>query len=387
MNQHSIPVSAGVSSDDKPANHGQTRRYRLPLDVRVLNRWMLMATAPFLGALVFLGLNSPEVRLPGAATGIPVTAAASESASNTAVIGGSLDQAAVVAGQTADSIKRGAELYRQTGQRMNAIVQTAREQSQRPLMVYDRRIMQPLGSPSRTIQTDRLTAQLFPVKAQNFNAYALKIRLKDKNAMKLVLGKDKPGRAETTLAAVNRYNAVIGINGGGYADDGRGGRYPLSTTVVDGEYVNGFEPSYKDLFFVGLNPEGKLIGGKYRSREQLDREQPQFGVSFVPVLMNDGIAQPIPPKWQLSPARAPRTVLANYKDDQLLFLIADGYDEKGSSGATLSEMQILLSRFKVVDAYNLDGGGSSSLIFDGRVVNKPSDKRLRPVATNFLFFS
>lgn len=85
--------------------------------------------------------------------------------------------------------------------------------------------------------------------------------------------------------------------------------------------------------------------------------------------------------------RAPRTVVASYKDDQLLFLVADGYNESGSSGATLREMQILLSRFKAVDGYNLDGGGSSTLVFDGRVVNRPSDKTLRPVATNFLFFS
>ncbi|OXM13856.1 exopolysaccharide biosynthesis protein [Paenibacillus herberti] len=350
---------------------------------------MLMATAPFLGALMFLILSSPEVRLPAGdsvSTGQPGDAPAPAPSPVTA-ISGSLEQATVVAGQTADSIKHAAELYSQTGQRMSSIVQSARTQSQRPLMIYDRRIMMPLGSPSRTIQSDRLTAQLFPIKAQNFTAYALKIRLKDKDAMKLVIGGDKPGKAETTLAAVKRYDAVVGVNAGGFADDGNGRRYPLSTTVMGGKYVNGFEPSYKDLFFVGLSENGELIGGKYTSREQLDREQPKFGVSFVPVLMQDGIVQPIPPKWQISPARAPRTVVANYKDDQLLFIVADGYDESGSSGATLAEMQLLLSRFKAVDGYNLDGGGSSTLVFDGRVVNQPSDNRLRPVATNFLFFS
>ncbi|SDS27079.1 Predicted protein [Paenibacillaceae bacterium GAS479] len=417
MNQELSLFPSGNKNPQGGEQHqtdGQARpRSKRPFDVRILNRWMLMATAPFLGALMFLMLSTPEVRLLGgdsasigheAATGTdPATqpggnGAATGTDSTTqpgdapapspaTAISGSLDQATVVAGQTADSIKRAAELYNQTGQRMSSIVQTARTQSQRPLMIYDRRIMMPLGSPSRTIQSDRLTAQLFPIKAQNFTAYALKIRLKDKEAMKLVIGGDKPGKAETTLAAVKRYDAVVGVNAGGFADDGNGRRYPLSTTVMGGEYVNGFEPSYKDLFFVGLNEEGALIGGKYTSRDQLDREQPKFGVSFVPVLMQDGIAQPIPPKWQISPARAPRTVVANYKDDQLLFIVADGYNESGSSGATLAEMQILLSRFKAVDGYNLDGGGSSTLVFDGRVVNKPSDNRLRPVATNFLFFS
>ena len=138
---------------------------------------------------------------------------------------------------------------------------------------------------------------------------------------------------------------------------------------------------------MGLNRDRKLIGGNYSSKEQLDREKPSFGVSFVPVLMKNGQAQPIPLKWQLSPVRAPRTVIGNYKDDQLLFLVADGSNEIGSSGATLAEMQILLSRYKAVDGYNLDGGGSTTLVFDGDVINHPSDKKLRPLATNFLFFS
>ena len=156
--------------------------------------------------------------------------------------------------------------------------------------------------------------------------------------------------------------------------------------MLNDQYVNGFEPSFADLFFVGLNKELKLIGGKYSSKEQLDEENPKFGASFVPILLKNGVKQTIPDKWKRSPLRAPRTVIANYKDDQLLFLVTDGADESGRSGATLEELQILLTRFGVVDAYNLDGGGSSSLIFNGRVVNKPSDGNLRKLATNFLLF-
>jgi exopolysaccharide biosynthesis protein len=69
-----------------------------------------------------------------------------------------------------------------------------------------------------------------------------------------------------------------------------------------------------------------------------------------------------------------------------LFLVVDGYNEKGSSGATLAEMQILLQRYGALDGYNLDGGGSTSLVFNGRVINNPSDGNLRKLPTNFLFF-
>jgi exopolysaccharide biosynthesis protein len=156
---------------------------------------------------------------------------------------------------------------------------------------------------------------------------------------------------------------------------------------MNGKYVNGgFEASYKDLSFVGLNKQGQLIGGKFQSKSQLDRLEPSFGATFVPVLLTHGVKNPIPDKWKGSPSRAPRTVIGNYKDDQLLVMVINGRNENGSSGATLMELQNKLANLGVVDAYNLDGGGSSSLIFNGRVVNSPSDGQLRPVPTHFLFF-
>lgn len=79
-------------------------------------------------------------------------------------------------------------------------------------------------------------------------------------------------------------------------------------------------------------------------------------------------------------------MIGNYKDDQLLIIVVDGYNEAGSSGATLEELQGRLYKLGVVDAYNLDGGGSSSLIVNNRVVNNPSDGSLRPVPTHFLFY-
>lgn len=74
----------------------------------------------------------------------------------------------------------------------------------------------------------------------------MKIKLKDPTAMKMALDSEL-GRSETTMQAVKRSGAIAGINAGGFADSG-GKRYPLSTTVMDGKYVNGFQASFKDLF-------------------------------------------------------------------------------------------------------------------------------------------
>jgi len=353
--------------------------------IRSFNRTLLLVCAPFVGLLVFLFASNVELKLPDGAFPVHETIqpnVADPSAKTLEELG----KAELMAKDTGQSIKKQISLYNKTNASMNEIAAVASKQAARPYQIYDRRITGKLGKPSSTMDSDKLKAQLFPLNTQNFRGYALKIKLKKDGAMKLVLGKDEEGGSETTLEAAKRYNAAIGVNAGGFADGG-GKRYPLSTTIVNGEYIGGFQPTFKDLFFVGMSESNKLIGGKFTSKSQLDAKNPKFGASFVPILLQNGRSTEIPAKWQTSPKRAPRTVIANYKDDQLLFLIVDGYNEKGSSGATLAEMQILLKRYGAINGYNLDGGGSTSLVWNGRVINNPSDGRLRKLPTNFLFFS
>lgn len=358
----------------------------MTLTVRRINRFCLLACAPFIGLVIWLlAASNPSLTLPDSA--FPQRASASVTMpAETDKVSAGLDQAKKTALLTAKSLNKSIALYRATNKSMSTIETIAVSQADRPYRIYDRRITGRIGAPARQIESDNIRAQLFTIQAQHFSGYALKVKLKTPDAMKMVLGQDKNGGAETTLAAANRYHAIAGVNAGGFADDGSK-RYPLSTTVVNGRFLNGFDPSYKDLFFVGLNDKLELIGGKFTSEDQLSSQKPQFGASFVPVLLRGGYPQPIPAKWQTSPQRAPRTIIGNYKDNQLLFLVIDGRNENGSSGATLAETQLLLQRFGAIDGYNLDGGGSSTLVFDGRVVNHPSDGRMRPVPTHFLFFS
>ncbi|AIQ12124.1 phosphodiester glycosidase family protein [Paenibacillus durus] len=350
--------------------------------VKRVNRFFMLVTAPFIGLLLCLSLYRPSLTLN------LETQRFSPSAGPVQLTSGIKDQlgtAQASATYTIKSVSASAKLYKETTAAMNALVDKAMTQAGRPQSIYNRRITAKLGFPYDVINSSRIRIELYRVNPGNYTGYAMKIKLKDKAAMTMSLGQAGPGSSETTLQAVNRYGAVAGINAGGFADqDGR--RYPLSTTIVKGQYVAGFESSYKDLSFVGLSKEGRLIGGKFYSREQLDKLEPAFGASFVPVLLQDGFKTEIPVKWETSPRRAPRTAIGRYKDDQLLIIVADGYNESGSSGATLEELQDKLYQMGVTDAYNLDGGGSSSLVFDGKVVNRPSDGTLRQVPTSFLFF-
>ncbi|SEO16594.1 phosphodiester glycosidase family protein [Paenibacillus sp. OV219] len=354
------------------------------MTAKQLNRLMLVSLAPFIGMMIWLLGTNLSFELTDSAFPKDTAMRASIPEGTNTVISG-LDQAKAMALHTASSIKKSVKQYHAMNENLNVVVVLTRSQLGRPALIYDRRITRKIGSPVQQVQSDKLTAQLFTINAQYFSGYAMKVKLKSSKGMKMVLGNDKYGSAETTLSAVRRYNAIAGVNAGGFADQA-GKRYPLSTTVLNGQYLGGFQPSEKDLFFVGINESLKLVGGKVTDQSDLDAKKLKFGASFVPVLMKNGVPMPIPAKWQTSPSRAPRTVIANYKDNQLLFLVIDGRNEAGSSGATLEEMQYLLARFGAIDGYNLDGGGSSSLIFNGRIINHPADGTLRPLPTHFLFF-
>lgn len=72
--------------------------------------------------------------------------------------------------------------------------------------------------------------------------------------------------------------------------------------------------------------------------------------------------------------RHPRTAVAKLKDGKFLMMTVDGRQPGVSVGMNLQELADYLLGLGAVDAMNLDGGGSTTMFLDGKVVNTPSDK-------------
>lgn len=72
--------------------------------------------------------------------------------------------------------------------------------------------------------------------------------------------------------------------------------------------------------------------------------------------------------------RHPRTAVAKLKDGNFLMMTVDGRQPGVSVGMSLQELADYLLSLGAVDAMNLDGGGSTTMFLDGKVVNTPSDK-------------
>ena len=101
-----------------------------------------------------------------------------------------------------------------------------------------------------------------------------------------------------------------------------------------------------------------------------------------PILLNHGVATPIVPADTYMVKPYARTVIGWTASGETVIMTVDGKD--GVSGATAHQLVSLLQSINVVTALDLDGGNSTTLYAQGRVLNRPSHGIERPVSTGLL---
>lgn len=244
--------------------------------------------------------------------------------------------------------------------------------------VLDEVLATQLGKPIGQTFGDKANIKVFSLQEAGLRGYMAKVKLHDPSAVRMVLAGDTIGhRGETTSEAAKRTGAELAVNAGGFArQDGL--LYPMGITVVDGEIKTFYST---ELSFIGINKDGQLVGGEITSREQIAEMEIMHGATFVPTLLKDGKKETIPARY--SNRREPRTLIGHFSNGDLLLIVIDGRS-KDSAGITLEEAQDKLLEWNVRDAYNFDGGGSSTFVYEGKVLNSPSDGRERRVVSNFV---
>lgn len=181
-----------------------------------------------------------------------------------------------------------------------------------------------------------------------------------------------PKSGETTSVIAKKNNAVAAINAGGFMDQewtGTGGA-PMGFIIHNGKVIYDQlknEASKQDS--AAFTDKGMLIVGRH-SIEQLKKLGVKEAVSFGPPLLVNG--KPTISKGDGGWGIAPRTALGQRADGAVLFLVIDGR-RLSSLGATLRDIQDIFIQYNAVNAVNLDGGSSTTMYFNGKVINKPTD--------------
>ena len=185
-------------------------------------------------------------------------------------------------------------------------------------------------------------------------------------------------RGYTVAQMVKEFDAVAGINAGGFYDpDGHGnGSIPDTMVVYDGKVYYG-EKGVRNGF-VGIDDNYILHVGK-PSVAEIKAKKIQYGVGFGPVLVSNG--QPVNNK---DSGLNPRTAIGQRSDGAILMLVIDGR-QVSSLGAQFSDLTEIFLSYGAVNACNMDGGSSTVMWYQGDYINtSASIKGIRPVCTTFL---
>ncbi len=282
-----------------------------------------------------------------------------------------------------DFIAEQAEYYEKQRQQLQELVKNTQDYTASSNDIYEEKIVALLGDPVGFSSGAYSKIMVFDFYKIDYRGYVAKVSVKKNRAIEVAMKSD--GMREKTSDAMERLGGVLAINGGGFysAKSGDTTLYlPLGNTVIQSELAHDFVESYKDLTFVGFQEDGDLVGGVFHTEEELLATQAYAGITFVPQLLENGEKLPIPSQW--ASAKQPRTIVGEYPNKDLLFIVIDGRQSDWSSGVTLEEAQDVLIQLGIKKAYNLDGGGSTTMVFNGKVINKPSDGVVRPVVTNIV---
>ena len=144
--------------------------------------------------------------------------------------------------------------------------------------------------------------------------------------------------------------------------------------------INSYIFDKEKVDFVGLTKSGNLIAGNYNKKQLSDLGAVE-GLTFGPPLIINGekVIKNGDGGWGISP----RSAIGQKKDGTIMFLVIDGRQPGYSIGATLVDAQNMMYENGAYIAANLDGGSSTTLYYNGKVVNKPADllgERMIPTA-------
>lgn len=162
-------------------------------------------------------------------------------------------------------------------------------------------------------------------------------------------------------------NAIVGINAGGFKDDGGigNGKEAAGILIKDYKIINN-NPNGSGI--IGFNDEGVLMLS-HKSASEAILDGMKDGVEFGPFLIVNGETSYISGNGGMG--IHPRTAIAQRKDGIVLFLVIDGRQPGYSIGAPISEVTKILLRYGAYNAANLDGGASTTLTINGEIYNKP----------------
>lgn len=216
-------------------------------------------------------------------------------------------------------------------------------------------------------QDENITVTLKEYYEYDTHIYVADVLLTSAEYLKTAFAEDTYGKniTEKTSAMAEAHNAVLAVNGDYYGVQESG--YVIRNGVVYRDNGNG-----NDILCLYADGRMEVVDSDEYTAEELAAQGVWQAFCFGPGLLEDGLVT-VTEDQEVGKSMAsnPRTAIGMITNNHYVFVVSDGRTHE-SEGLSLYELAQFMQTLGVQTAYNLDGGGSSTMYFNGQVVNNPT---------------
>lgn len=208
------------------------------------------------------------------------------------------------------------------------------------------------------------------IRKNDTTVYIADVKLSDVSYLKTALAYDSFGTnvTETTSSIAVNNNAILAVNSDYYGADRSG--YVIKNGVIYRNTVRS-DSEYPDLA-VYKDGSFKIIYETDVTAEELLADGVVNLFAFGPSLVeNGGISVDENTEVRQAMTKNPCTAIGIIDENHYILVISDGRTSE-SAGLSLYELAEVMKEYGAVTAYNLDGGGSSTMYFNGDILNNPT---------------
>ena len=237
--------------------------------------------------------------------------------------------------------------------------------------IYDDRFTPYPVITDHSYSDDRIWIGISSTRELDTDIYVADVILRDAGCLRTALADNSFGRnlTDTTSRIARENSAILAINGDYYGFRSEG--YVMRHGYMY-RYVPMDDPEQEDLV---LKSDGSLeiIREADVTAQDLEENTDATDVfSFGPGLIIDGeISVRANDEVDRAQNTNPRTAIGLIEPLHYVFVVSDGRTEE-SAGLSLLELARFMKKLGCTLAYNLDGGGSSTMWFNGEVLNNPT---------------
>lgn len=248
------------------------------------------------------------------------------------------------------------------------VAQVADEQTQEAVEVQDTAAVTSPVVSDGTYQDENISIEISEYYVNDTTVYVADVQVSSAEYLKTALAQNAYGKNVTAttsdIAADN--NAIIAINGDYYGAQEKG--YVLRNGTL---YRSTASRDQEDLV-IYADGSFDIINESEVSAEDLLAQGAEQILSFGPALvMNGEIAVTADEEVGKAKTSNPRTAIGILSEGHYVFVVSDGRTGE-SEGLTLYELAEFMQSLGVQTAYNLDGGGSSTMVLNGELINNPT---------------